>query len=272
LYSGQTLPKGKWQASGAAVGNMPTQTTSTLFDGVEPLIDQLDFDTLTGLTTEDMDRLVGALLMHSLDPLGMTYEFGVDYGLLDRWQAGYAYSSGTHAIHLQTQWLGPSSGDSGASTDAWRGSVAVQASQSSYEMPSVLGLDKLQKILKYEFKRRDVLIPLAFGKPLGADGRYGSFATGLGFGMAWVEYGTEYLKVIQKLDAGSADAFQDLHESFSFPYYGGFFNARLGYGHAFLVSGLSVYWQDYGDFELFGSQTHFQGWTFLPSLGLQLTW
>ena len=89
-------------------------------------------------------------------------------------------------------------------------------------------------------------------------------------GMAWVDYGTEYLKVIQKLDVATDPVFQDFQKSFSFPYYGGFFNARLGYRYAFLVTGLSVYWQDYGDFELFGSKAHFQGWTFLPSLGFQL--
>ncbi|HLP42748.1 MAG TPA: hypothetical protein VK465_14660, partial [Fibrobacteria bacterium] len=205
------------------------------------------------------------LIAYSLDPLGAGVSFHARYGVWDRLDAGYRFAGGVHVFDTRFQFLGPLAGGA----DGWRGSVAVQYSGQEYELPSFLG--KLQSVLKYELKRKDILIPLIFGKPLGAGGRYGDFGLGAAYNLTFLEYDSDILRLVERVDETSTRPFDPIRGERAIHAYGGFANARLGYRWAFLVLSLAAYVQDYGSFELFaGEATELSGWTFAPSAGLEL--
>jgi hypothetical protein len=56
----------------------------------------------------------------------------------------------------------------------------------------------------------------------------------------------------------------------SYSSFGGFVNAKLGYKFAYFVPALSIYHQNYGTYNVFGQQESYKGFTFIPSIGLQL--
>jgi hypothetical protein len=109
-----------------------------------------------------------------------------------------------------------------------------------------------------------------FGRPLGAEGRFGSLGLGLAYDWSQVEWDSQLLKLVEKLPEGGTRPFEALRGDKTISAYGGFANLRLGYRYAFLVGSLSAYWQDYGTYRLFGGKTaSLSGWTVLPALGLE---
>lgn len=174
----------------------------------------------------------------------------------------------------RVQFLGPgdgapAGGAPGGEASGWRGSIGVQYSSQDYELPSLFG--KLQDLLRFEFKRKDILVPVVFGKPLGADGRFGSFGIGAAYNAALIEYDSEILRLVEKVDANTVRHFRDLRGERTLHSFGAFANARLGYRRVHALPSLAVYHQDYGTFPLFGGgETKLAGWTFAPSLGLEV--
>lgn len=273
LHSPEATPKGDWRMGGGMDVNLPTQTSKALYGGLEGGVNVL-YDRVNGseteipITADSLNDLTKALIAYSIDPLGAQPTLYVRYGAWRRMDAGYRFAGGVHAFDARYQFLGPVAGDEAGGARAWHGSLAVQYSSQSYELPSILG--KLQDILRYEFKRKDILIPLIFGKPLGADGRYGSFGIGTTYNLALIEYDSEILKLVEKTDGGAVRPFENLRGDRSIHSFGGFANARLGYRHVFALASFALYKQDYGTFKLFGGeQTELAGWTLMPSLGLE---
>jgi hypothetical protein len=267
--SPEAVPKGEFRAGGGVDANLPTQTSEALFGGLESGIEHL-YKRASGdtarvpITADSLNELTRALLAYSLDPLGLHPSLFLRYGLWHRLDMGYRFAGGVHALDARVQFLGPTDGRPG-----WRGSVGAQYSSQDYELPSLFG--KLQKLLRYEFKRKDILVPVVFGKPLGADGRYGSFGLGGVYNAAFIEYGSEILRLVEKVDGGAERPFEDLHGERSIHSFGGFANARLGYRWIYALGSLAVYRQDYGSFPLFGGEeTHLAGWTFAPTLGFEV--
>jgi hypothetical protein len=272
LLSPEATPKGRIRAGGAMDVNIPTQTSGTLFgnleNGIGYLADRISADTaLVEVTARELNDLTLALIAYSLDPLGANATLHVRYGLWPRLDAGYRFAGGAHALDARVQFLGSIDGEAPAGP-GWRGSLAVQYSGQDYELPSFLG--ELQGILKYRFARKDILVPLVLGKPLGADGRFGSFGLGAAWNLALIEYDSEILRLVEKVDGEAARPFEDLRGERAIHSFGGFANARLGYRRLFLLAGMSAFWQDYGTFKLFGGErASLSGWTFAPSFGLE---
>jgi hypothetical protein len=276
------LPKGDLALGGQSTLNLPTQTSSALYggleDGIQRLIDESSDQDTTAIKAQDLNAYVRALFAYSLDPLGSGMDFYARYGLFDRLDAGYAYASGAHAFQVRYQFTGPilaptrnDKKPAPTSSDAWQGSAALQYSWQDYDLPSFLYLDKLQSLLRYEFSRRDILIPVVFGKSLGANGRYGSLGMGAAFHYAWIEYGSDIFDWVEELDDGSTRPFEKVQGHLQYPSYGLFSNARLGYKHVFVVLSFAAFYQQYGEIELFGGEkTELSGMTFTPSLGLEV--
>jgi hypothetical protein len=275
LHSPEATPKGDWRLGGGMDVNFPTQTSKALYGGLEGGVDLLysrfkGSDTVIPITADSLNDLTRALIAYSIDPLGTQPTLFVRYGAWKRMDAGYRFAGGVHAFDARYQFLGPvaGAGAAGGDTRAWQGSLAVQYSSQSYELPSILG--KLQSILKYEFNRKDILVPIVFGKPIGADGRFGSFGMGAAYNLAMIEYDSKILKLVEKLDSGAVRPFEDLRGERSVHSFGGFANARLGYRHVHVLASMALYKQDYGTFKLFGGETtDLAGWTLTPSLGLE---
>ncbi|MDB5104170.1 MAG: hypothetical protein JWP91_1859 [Fibrobacteres bacterium] len=280
LYSPEALPKGGYEAGLNYDGNIPTQTSEALYgglgDGIDALYDKASGNDTAAVKASDLNGYTKALIAYSLDPLQMQAGLFFRYGFWPRFDGGYHRNGGVNAYDLRWQFLGPAAGDTsgGASRPgAWSGSIGVQYSSQSFELPSVAGLDKLQSLLQYSFDRKDLLFPLVLGGPFGDKGRFGGFGLGLAYNLAFIEYDSDIRKLAEQLEDGSTRPFEALHGEKTVSAYGGFANARLGYRWVYLIASLSCYWQDYGTFTLFGGRREsLQGLTLLPSLALELRW
>lgn len=272
-----TVGKGHVAVSGHMPINLPTQTSASLYGGLEEGVKTLVAQDTAAIAARDLNDMIEALYAYSLDPLGGGMDLGLRYGVMQNFDLGYAYASGAHALSAQWQFLGPSATDAAVeySVSAWQGSFTLQYSWQDYDLPSVAYLDKLQSLLRYEFKRSDLYLPLVFGRALGDRGRFGSLAFGPALNYTWITYGSDLLQVVEKLDDGSTRPFANLQGEKTFASYGGFVNARLGYRYVFVVLACAAFYQDYGEWPLFsgnvgGETTHLKGMTFIPSAGLEL--
>jgi hypothetical protein len=280
LLSPEALPKGGLEAGIQLDGNIPTQTAAALYGGIEDGIGDL-YDRASGngaaaIKADSLNGMLKALIAYSVDPLASQPGAFVRYGFFPRLDGGYHRNGSANALDVRWQFLGPVARDTAApakDAKAWRGSIGLQVSSQSFELPSVLGLDKLQSLLRYDFKRKDILVPLMIGKPWDARGRYGGFTVGTAYNLTFLEYDSDLRKLVEQLDDGSTRPFAALHGKRTISAYGGFVNARLGYRWIFLVGSMACYWQDYGTFTLAGGKReNLKGLTFLPTLGLEARW
>ncbi len=277
LYSPQALPKGTIQAGVNADVNLPTQTSKALYgsfdEGVKTLYNNVSNRTDTSITADSLNGFVKALIAYSIDPLGVQPGIYIRYGFWPRFEGGYHRNGSANGFDLRWQFMGPNSKDSVGENNAWSGTIGAQYSSQSFELPSIAGLDKLQSLLQYSFDRKDILFPLVLGKPIGANGRYGSFGLGLAYNLTFIEYDSDIRKMVEKLQNGSTKPFENFHGEKTISSYGGFANAHLGYRWVYLIGSLSAFWQDYGTFNLFGGQkTDLAGWTIVPSMALEFRW
>jgi len=269
MLSPEATPKGEFRA-GAEVGfNLATQTADALYGGLESsaksLWNRTRNDT-AAITADSLNDLAKALMAYSLDPLTVPLGVQIRYGLWHRLDIGYRFVGGVHAFDMRYQWLGPEA----ANLPGWRASLDVQYSSQDYQLPSATGLDKLQDLLQYEFTRKDFLVPLIFGRPLGPEGKFGSVGMGLAYDLSLVKWESQVLKLVEKAQGGGTRAFDPIQGEKAISAYGGFANARLGYRYVFLVGSLSAYWQDYGSYQLFGGKSaSLSGWTLVPAMGLE---
>lgn len=269
LFTPEATPKGHFRAGWQMGINMPTQTSEALYGGLEGsakrVWNQYQHDTVA-ITADSLNDLAKALVAYSLDPLSVPAGIQFRYGLWHRLDIGYRYDGGANAFDVRYQWLGPEA----AKEPGWRGSLAFQYSSQDYSLPSVAYLDKLQELLRYEFTRKDFLFPLIVGRPLGKEGRIGSIGMGLAYDLSMVHWNSDVLNLVEKLDDGSTREFEPLQGEKTISAYGAFFNFRAGYKYVFLLGSFSLYWQDYGTYKLFGGKTvSLEGWTLMPTLGLE---
>jgi hypothetical protein len=280
LLSPEALPKGGLEAGVQVDGNVPTQTVSALNDGISDgilnLYDRASDNGTAAITADSLNGMLKALIAYSLDPLGSQPGVFVRYGFFPRFDGGYHRNGSANAFEVRWQFLGPVARGPAAEakdTMAWRGSIGLQFSSQSFDLPSILGLDKLQNLVFFEFKRKDILVPLMIGKPWDAHGRYGGFTLGAAYNLTFLEYDSDLRKLVEELDDGSTRPFPSLHAEQTISAYGGFVNARLGYRWIFLVGSMACYWQDYGTYTLAGGKReNLSGLTYLPTLGLELRW
>ncbi len=279
LNSPEVTAKGHWRAGGNMDVNLPTQTADALEDGINHginmLVGRLDGKDTASIAADSLNPLTRALVAYSLDPIGPQTGVFIRYGFLSRWDAGYRLAGAAHTFDVRYQFLGPvAAGPRDASANdspsEWQGSAGIQYSQQSYDLPSVVGLDKLQELLQFEFKRKDIMVPVAFGKPWGKQGRYGGFGIGGMYNLSLISYGAGNKKLLERLPDGTTRAFKRVEGEKKISSYGGFANLRLGYKYVYLLGSANVYYQNYGKYELFGGQTtELKGWTFIPALGLE---
>ncbi|MBL8028090.1 MAG: hypothetical protein JNL74_16835 [Fibrobacteres bacterium] len=261
IHSGKVTSKGKVKFGGNYSFNIPTETNKEIFGSLKDAVDKtINRDSIIVDTT--FNKQIRALTMYSLDPVGHNIDFYVRYGLIKNLDIGYTWASGVHVLDTRYQILNKA--------DKFYGSIGLQYSSQSYELPSYLG--KLQSLLKYEIKRKDILIPFILSNSFGEKEKYGSFAYGLCFGRTWVVF--DYApNLIYETVSGVLQEVNDVpHGKNSYNTYGLIFNLRAGYKPFYALIGLSTYYQNYGKYTLFKNEyADFSGFTFVPNLGVQIS-
>lgn len=194
---------------------------------------------------------------------------GLRYGLWHRLDVGYRVSGIAQGFDVRYQWLGPEE----ASAPGWRGSLDLLYGFYDYDTPTHINsdVDYLQDVLRFKLSRKDIVVPLIIGRPLGNDGRLGLMGFGLVYDWSRVEWSAHTTNLVEKLPGGATRPYAPLQGDKSISAYGGFVNMRVGMGPQFyLVGSLTAYWQDYGTYGLFGGKSAaLSGWTVLPVLGLE---
>ena len=134
-------------------------------------------------------------------------------------------------------------------------------------------LEDLQDLLGYEFTRKDVLVPLAFSYSLGPDELFGAITFGVAYNLGLVKYGFKEEKVAQLFQESlEEEGIMVPHDEKSVHAFGPFLNVKVGYRWIYAIASLSIYYQDYGSYDIFGVKTsRFSGLTFIPSFGLMGT-
>lgn len=261
LWDGTSVER--WHVDGhlGVVGAVPTATVSALGDA--------QIETAKGIVGQDSlsDSIVlrkasQSLVAAALDMPGMNTVASVHLGLGWGLEAGYRREGGANAWSLRWQFLS-------ARTSGWNAGVGAMYSSLDYEMPSMLG--KVQSTLGYSFSRKDVSVPVVFSKPLGAGGKYGSVGGGVLVGWTSTRYGFDPDGLYRRWGGHVALLEKLPDQESSFLSYGGSGFAKLGYEHVWLMAGATVLWQDYGSYQVPGTEpVSLSGITLLPSLGLEI--
>ena len=202
-------------------------------------------------------------MAYALDPVGSSNQLYVRYGLIDDLDLGVAYGSAGFIFDGAYQVLSHHKGPLDAS-------IGLQYSAQEFELPSIAG--DAQKLLGFDFKRDDFLLRATLSYPFGPDEEYGAFGFGAALNYTRLQYGftAANVKYVDGAEVALLAAVPTDAESFLA--YGGFMNLKLGYKYIYLVSSLSLYYQDYGTYNLPDDKsTAMSGLTIVPSLGLMGT-
>lgn len=268
INSGKVTAPGKFKAGVNFGGNIATEPIGQLDDIAKATVDAISKKDSVYYDNE-IEAATKALLAYSLDPVGPTFDFYIRYGLVPRMDVGYKYASGVHVFDTQYQFMGPTGTPENPGIGDWYGSIGLQYAGQSSDWLDNLFLDKLQPVLQFTAKRRDVTVPIIFSKSFGPEEEKGSVAFGAVYNHTFIKYGFEPGKLFERA-GGEVDRVSSIMENNSFGSYGLFANARIGFKYVYLVPAITIYYQDYGSYKLLRNTTHsFSGMTFIPSLGIQ---
>ncbi|MCC9168019.1 hypothetical protein [Pontibacter harenae] len=269
INSGKVTAPGQFKFGGNFGGNIATEPISQLDDITNAAVDAITKkDTI--LYDNEIDVFSRALVAYSLDPVGPTFDFYVRYGIAPRFDAGYKYASGAHALDVQYQFLGPTGTPLNPGEGKWYGSIALQYAAQSSGLVNQLLLDKLVPVFKFTASRRDITVPLIFSTSFGPEEEIGSFSFGVVYNHTFIKYGFEPRRLFRKYGEEYIRV-ESVMEKNNFPSFGFFLNGKIGYRYVYLLPALTVYYQNYGTYSFLEDREYsFSGMTFIPSLGLQV--
>lgn len=262
--SGKVAAKGNVIAGASYTANVPTKTIALMGNIVKQNITDLanrDSITLNG----NLENVNKAAIAQAIDPLASGYDFYLRVGVAKRVELGYKLAGKTNTFNVQYQFLGPLGNVGAKEKQRLYGSVGLQYSWQSYRLPSFFG--EIQNRLGYKFGRNDILLPIIFSYSFGNEEEYGALAFGLAASYSNISYTTQPERIF---DTNGKSVFAENHKE-SFTSFGGFINVKAGYRYVYLVPALSFFYQNYGSYKLLnGSEFVFKGFTFVPSVSLQI--
>jgi hypothetical protein len=151
------------------------------------------------------------------------------------------------------------------------GSIGLQYATQQADLPGKRFLDRLSSIFSYELTRKDLLVPLVFSKSFGPEEQYGNISWGLVYGHSFIKYGFSPSQLFVRMAGDRVEKLEPFLEKENFSSYGAFLNAKIGFKYAYLLPALSIYYQNYGTYNIFNlQQESYKGVSFIPSLGLQI--
>jgi hypothetical protein len=267
VHSGKVTPKGEITIGADLSYNVPLATADALFGSLEQGIKGLlSEDTL--FVDDNLNASIRSMTLYSIDPLALSTDFYLRYGVWNDLEVGYMRSGGVNVWELYYQFLGINALADSLKPDTWNGSLGIRYSSQEYELPSVLG--QLQSALGYQLKRTDLLFPVIFSRSFGQGEKYGSISAGALYGISFLKYDFEP-NVVYDVVAGETEVVNDVPRGENtVNSYGIMTNLKLGVSPFYVIIGLSSYYQDYGVYHLFmDQQEEFSGFTFIPSVGAQ---
>ena len=270
--SGKVTPKGAFKVGFNSSFNVATAPLAEIDNVTRAAVDAIDSNKDSIFYNETVAALGRGLLAYSLDPVTATSEFYLRYGIMDRMDVGYKYASGAHVFDAMYQFMGSTgTPDHPGEEGGLHGSIGLQYSGQKSDLPSKVGLDKLSSVLSFELSRKDILVPLVFSTSFGPEETYGNFSFGVAYGHSFISYGFSPSKVLVRQVGDKLEKIPSLKQKHQYSSVGAFLNAKLGYKYVYFLPAVSMYYQNYGTYNLFGlQQESYKGWTIIPSLGLQL--
>ncbi|TXK33867.1 hypothetical protein FVR03_18270 [Pontibacter qinzhouensis] len=271
INSGKVTAPGQFKAGINFGGNIATAPIGQLGDITKAAVDAIrNRDSV--FYDSQIDVASKAMMAYALDPVGPTFDFYLRYGLVERVDVGYKYATGVHVFDAMYQFMGSTGtidNPGVGSGNRWYGSFGLQyAGQGSGILDAVF-LKRLQPVLQFTAKRRDLTIPLIFSKSFGPEEEKGNVSFGVVYSHTFINYGFDPSGVYERIgrDAVEVPAFSGKNNFSSF---GMFLNAKFGFKYVYLLPALSIYYQNYGTYQVLNSKSHsYSGLTFIPSLGVQ---
>jgi len=270
IASGKVTTKGAIKAGYNASFNVSSSSLGEVDNIAEAAVNALqNRDSI--YYNQSLQSLTRSLLAYSLDPTAPTSDLYIRYGIADRVDVGYKYASGAHVLDAMYQFLGSTGTINNPGPAGLYGSIGLQYSGQNSNLPSKLGLNALSSILNYELKRKDILVPLVFSRSFGAEEEYGNVSWGVVYGHTFINYGFEPGNLYEDLGGSQVRKIPALQKKENFSSFGTFINAKIGFKYIYVVPTLSIYYQNYGTYDIFGLQEEsYKGFTFIPSLGFQI--
>lgn len=269
IHSGKVTAPGQFKAGINFGGNIATEPISQLNDITKSAVnaitkkDSIYYD-------EQIDVFAKGLTAYALDPVGPTFDFYVRYGLAPRVDVGYKFASGGHVLDAMYQFLGPTGTPENPGQGDLYGSIGLQYSGQTANLPGKLFLDRLAPVLEFSASRRDLVIPLVFSKSFGPEEEIGNISWGVVYNHTFIKYGFEPTKIFTKYSDRVAKV-EAVRERNNFASYGAFINGKIGFKYVYILPALTMYYQNYGMYKVLGGKQHsFSGMTFIPSIGLQV--
>ncbi|QNF32553.1 hypothetical protein HUW51_07365 [Adhaeribacter swui] len=269
INSGKVTAPGQFKAGLNFGGNIATEPIGQLDDITKSAVDAIrNKDSI--YYDEQIDVFAKGLTAYALDPVGLTFDFYVRYGVAPRVDVGYKFASGAHVLDAMYQFLGPTGTPDNPGEGTLYGSVGLQYTGQKANLPARALLNKLEPVLDFYATRRDVVIPVIFSKSFGPEEEIGNISWGVVYNRTFIKYGfdpgnifTKYTDQVVRVEA--------VKEKNSFSSYGAFVNGKIGFRYVYLLPALTMYYQNYGTYKVLGGKKHeFSGMTFIPSIGLQV--
>jgi hypothetical protein len=282
INSGKVTPKGNFAAGLQMIGNVssaPIQAGKQIVnDNIDKLalLNQNSLDSLSNSDVQwindNLEKIGQASIAYAADPIGTGYEFYLKYGVVDRLDVGFKTNfNKSYTVDAQFQFLGSVGNVEDLVSDRWYGSIGAQYSGQKISIPS--WLSPLQNTLDFDFKRRDVMVPLIFSRSFGNEEEYGAISFGMVMNYTRLDYSTFNTDFASYIDSnGNVDILKikAINNTQNIYAYGGFVNVKLGYKYFYVLPSLSVYYQDYGTFQnIIGPNFRLKGFTFVPTIGLR---
>lgn len=270
VSTGKVTPRGEFRVGGNMAFNVPTETISktgsALLDAAKSAANK---DTIR--YNQSIENIQVAALAYVLDPVRPTSDIYVRYGVIERLDVGYKYGFGSHVFDAMYQFLGPTGTVENPGTrqpGATYGSIGLQFATQRAKLPSIPFLSDVTDFLNFRASRQDILVPLVFSKSLGVEEEIGAISYGVVYAHSFFKYGFQPQNLYNGVGSSLLPSLPTARKNFSS--FGAFFNAKLGYKYAYFIPALSVYYQNYGEYQLLNNRTaKLSGLTFIPSLGLQ---
>ena len=279
--SGKVTPKGNVVAYGTQTYNfssIPFQKVAGL-TGID--ISQMNVVTSDTLSAEQQNAAIAnwskvgeAAIANSVDPVGAGINFGMRYGIANRFDIGYKRAPHANVVDVQYQFLGSigNVGDDFAASSKWYGSVGLQYSSQEVNLPKWAG--PIANRLGFGLGRKDILVPLTFSRSLGNEETFGALSFGVVYGRSNIEYHSNssvygtFTNLSGQVVVANLNA---LDRNVSFNTFGFFASAKLGYKYIYIVPAFALYYQNYGVYgNVVGNDFGMKGITLVPSIGVRL--
>ncbi|SNC67865.1 hypothetical protein SAMN06265337_2099 [Hymenobacter gelipurpurascens] len=273
VSTGKVTPKGEFKVGGNFAFNVATETVSKTGSALLTAArETAKKDTVQ--YNQTIEKLQVAALAYVLDPVRPSSDLYVRYGVIDRLDVGYKYAFGSHVFDAMYQFMGPTGTPEspGRQAGATYASIGLQYATQRAKLPSIPFLDNINNVLGFKATRHDLIVPLVFSQSFGPEEENGAISYGVMYAHSFLSYGFQPENLYNGPGSGSInDKIPSLTVSKqNFSSYGGFVNLKLGYRYVYVIPALSVYYQNYGDYQLLNNKTaSLKGLTFIPSLGLQ---